>query len=104
MEQVWVGSRYDIVRMNCLLFANELCEKLGVGSLPRWVMRLASGGSCAANASNAIGLGSCCCNTAPSLKSVKLEAKDQDLSQMCCARVIPLPGIDERVLDEYEQW
>merc|ERR1719215_1829139 len=90
--------------MNCLQFANDFCVKLGVGNLPSWVMRLATGGSYAASATNAIGLANCCCNTAPSLESVKLETHDHELAQMCCARGEPLPGVDEDAVDDYEQW
>lgn len=36
------GRDYDLIDNNCCHFANELCERLGCGSIPAWVHRGAS--------------------------------------------------------------
>jgi len=41
----WPGARYDILQRNCCHFSNELCKRLGVGSLPDWVTSLAGIGA-----------------------------------------------------------
>eukprot|EP00929_Paragymnodinium_shiwhaense_P080503 TRINITY_DN41996_c0_g1_i1.p1 TRINITY_DN41996_c0_g1~~TRINITY_DN41996_c0_g1_i1.p1 ORF type:complete len:405 (+),score=76.84 TRINITY_DN41996_c0_g1_i1:171-1385(+) len=35
------GHDYDLLRRNCCHFADDFCKRLGVGSLPGWVYRLA---------------------------------------------------------------
>jgi hypothetical protein len=37
----WRGCDYDLLRRNCCNFADEFCQRLGVGRIPRWVCRLA---------------------------------------------------------------
>jgi len=37
----WCGRQYDILGQNCCSFANALCERIGVGSIPPWVDRFA---------------------------------------------------------------
>lgn len=39
----WNAQDYHWLRRNCLAFANEFCERLGVGRIPAWVDRLARG-------------------------------------------------------------
>jgi len=41
----WPGPTYDILEHNCCHFSNELCNRLGVGSLPEWVTSLADVGA-----------------------------------------------------------
>jgi len=41
MKGEWLGSEYNLLTRNCGTFCNALCLKLGVGSLPAWVTRLA---------------------------------------------------------------
>jgi hypothetical protein len=44
MEQLkleYQGKTYDHLRRNCCHFADELCQRLGVGKIPNWVYRLA---------------------------------------------------------------
>lgn len=36
----YMGSTYSLLGRNCCHFAEELCQRLGVGSLPAWVHRL----------------------------------------------------------------
>jgi len=33
------GKDYDLIEKNCCHFANELCQRLGCGSIPAWVHR-----------------------------------------------------------------
>lgn len=35
------GSDYDLCQRNCCTFAEEFCQRLGVGGIPPWVHRLA---------------------------------------------------------------
>lgn len=44
MQREWQGSEYDLFLKNCGTFCNALCIRLGVGSLPAWVTRLAEAG------------------------------------------------------------
>ncbi|GFE53876.1 single stranded G-strand telomeric DNA-binding [Babesia ovis] len=40
MKPLWLGTSYDILKKNCLNFADAFCKKLGVGGIPSWVMGL----------------------------------------------------------------
>lgn len=40
---LWPAEQYHWLRRNCLTFANELCERLGVGRMPAWIDRFARG-------------------------------------------------------------
>mmetsp|Transcript_58104 Transcript_58104/g.92333 ORF Transcript_58104/g.92333 Transcript_58104/m.92333 type:complete len:367 (-) Transcript_58104:51-1151(-) len=42
---LWPATEYHWLRRNCLTFANELCERLGVGKMPAWIDRFARGAS-----------------------------------------------------------
>ncbi|CAE8657244.1 unnamed protein product [Polarella glacialis] len=39
------GPSYDLLRRNCCHFADEMCQRLGVGRIPAWVYRLARVGA-----------------------------------------------------------
>lgn len=41
LQAEYTGESYDILRRNCCHFADELCRRIGVGPIPRWVSRLA---------------------------------------------------------------
>ena len=41
MAKEWKGSSYDLIHRNCCHFADDLCEKIGVGKIPRWINRVA---------------------------------------------------------------
>lgn len=45
LKKEWPGSGYDILRRNCCVFSNELCQKLGVGTIPDWITNLAGVGA-----------------------------------------------------------
>nr|BAN64906.1 conserved hypothetical protein [Babesia bovis] len=40
MKPLWLGTSYDILKKNCLNFADAFCKQLGVGAIPTWVMGL----------------------------------------------------------------
>lgn len=42
MKEQWLGAEYDILSHNCTHFCDELCMRLGVGSIPRWLTTLSS--------------------------------------------------------------
>lgn len=43
LVEKWQSKDYHWLHMNCLAFANELCERLGVGRIPAWIDRFARG-------------------------------------------------------------
>lgn len=45
MHKDWPGASYDLLSHNCTHFSNALCERLGVGSIPSWVMNLGAAGA-----------------------------------------------------------
>jgi len=46
MSREWRQEEYDLLRRNCCHFSNELCKRLGVQVLPKWVsLHLAGAGA-----------------------------------------------------------
>lgn len=45
MRQQYPGPSYDLLRRNCCHFADDFCQRLGVGRIPSWVHRLARMGA-----------------------------------------------------------
>jgi hypothetical protein len=45
MQQQYPGPSYDLLRRNCCTFADDFCQRLGVGRIPAWVHRLARMGA-----------------------------------------------------------
>jgi len=45
LKHEYLGRDYDLLRRNCCHFADDLCQRLGVGRIPAWVYRLARIGS-----------------------------------------------------------
>merc|ERR1711862_931388 len=43
MRKRWLGRDYSLLRWNCLDFAQEMCQELGVCSLPSYVDALPRG-------------------------------------------------------------
>jgi hypothetical protein len=41
LKREYHGIDYDILRKNCCHFADDFCQRLGAGEIPRWVHRLA---------------------------------------------------------------
>mmetsp|Transcript_109401 Transcript_109401/g.235639 ORF Transcript_109401/g.235639 Transcript_109401/m.235639 type:complete len:121 (-) Transcript_109401:9-371(-) len=56
MEGVWPGHTYDLLKNNCCNFADRLCQCLGVGGIPDWVMNLAGTGRAIAETTESIDL------------------------------------------------
>jgi len=65
LERDWPGSKYDLVKQNCCQFANAFCQRLGLGSIPPWVTRLAGAGRAMGGFTETFGLGTCCCVDRP---------------------------------------
>ncbi|CAK0863589.1 unnamed protein product [Prorocentrum cordatum] len=42
MEEEWHGKDYDLLSRNCCHFSDALCRGLGVGTIPEWLLRMAS--------------------------------------------------------------
>lgn len=40
MVEEYPGDDYDLLRRNCCHFADDFCQRLGVGNIPLWVYRL----------------------------------------------------------------
>ncbi|KAK2194955.1 bifunctional PPPDE peptidase domain/PPPDE peptidase domain superfamily [Babesia duncani] len=40
VKPLWPGASYDILKRNCLNFADDFCHRLQVGGIPSWVMGL----------------------------------------------------------------
>lgn len=52
LAKVWRVENYDILSKNCCHFCNELCQRLGVGVIPKWVMNLAGAGAAIVSAND----------------------------------------------------
>lgn len=37
MGKEWPGQAYDLIWKNCCHFSDDLCQRLGVGPVPKWV-------------------------------------------------------------------
>jgi len=61
LKKDWRVSAYDLLAHNCCHFSNEFCQRLGVGSIPAWVVNLAGAGACVAAAGDTT-----CCRTVAS--------------------------------------
>jgi len=45
LNLAWPGKDYDLLRRNCVLFSQDLVDKLGAGPMPPWVTNLAGAGA-----------------------------------------------------------
>lgn len=81
LESQWPVSHYDLLKNNCCHFSDELCQRLGVGSIPPWVLSLAGVGAAIEKGSSDVVTTKCC-------RMIAGEARDamcqQDESKMCC--------------------
>jgi hypothetical protein len=50
LSRQWWGPLYDIIENNCCNFCDVLCQRLGVGSIPKWITSLAGAGAGVAQA------------------------------------------------------
>jgi hypothetical protein len=44
LETEWLVDSYELLSRNCCHFSEELCQRLGVGTIPKWVRNLADTG------------------------------------------------------------
>lgn len=56
LREDYLGYEYDLLRQNCCHFADDFCQRLGAGRLPRWVHRLSRWGARVDGTMQAIGL------------------------------------------------
>lgn len=61
MESEWPMDTYDLLHRNCCHFCDELCKRLGVGSIPQWLSSLADIGAAMEKASEV----KWCCKVKP---------------------------------------
>lgn len=54
MSEEWAGQDYDLLRHNCCNFSDDLCQELGVGPIPRWVVNLAGAGATLADGTHKV--------------------------------------------------
>lgn len=45
LESEWLSLEYNLLQRNCCDFSNELCKRLGVGSIPAWIKSAAGAGA-----------------------------------------------------------
>jgi len=45
MVELYPGSDYELLRRNCCHFADDFCQKMGVGRIPGWIYRFARVGA-----------------------------------------------------------
>jgi len=45
LDREWPSAEYDLLHRNCCHFCQELCSRLGLGTLPSWVTKLAAAGA-----------------------------------------------------------
>lgn len=76
LMQSWDAKGYDTLHRNCCHFANELCQRLGVGTIPTWVRNLAELGASIAETTDP----TCCCQVAKK-SSLVMEA--------CLPKLVP---------------
>lgn len=88
LQKDWPVDAYDTLTRNCCHFSNELCQRLGVGSIPIWVMSLAGLGASVAAAGDT----TCC-------RQVAFQA-----GTLCCASDALGGGTDSvEIVDVIEQ-
>mmetsp|Transcript_129591 Transcript_129591/g.361093 ORF Transcript_129591/g.361093 Transcript_129591/m.361093 type:complete len:201 (+) Transcript_129591:105-707(+) len=71
LQKNWTVRDYDTLRQNCCHFSNEFCHRLGVGSIPEWVMNLAGAGAVIADATDNC-RAACCCAAVTNATRVEL--------------------------------
>lgn len=69
------GQQYHMFNKNCCHFADDFCKRLGVGSIPAWVHRLANFGSHAQGVVKGLTSGYCSCT------NMTLAERDEDYNK-----------------------
>mmetsp|Transcript_40201 Transcript_40201/g.90757 ORF Transcript_40201/g.90757 Transcript_40201/m.90757 type:complete len:303 (+) Transcript_40201:78-986(+) len=88
LKKDWPVHEYDTLKRNCCHFSHELCQRLGVGGIPPWVMNLAGAGAAIA----ATGDITCCRQVAA------------QVGKSCCCGVVGATGDDAvEVVDVIDQ-
>merc|ERR1712232_1535563 len=41
LKAEWPGNGYDLLQRNCVHFCDEMCQRVGVGPIPSWVVSIA---------------------------------------------------------------
>lgn len=86
LEKQWPVSQYDILTHNCCHFSNELCQRLGVGGIPAWVLNLAGVGAAIEKGTNDVVSMRCCNMIAGEAQDVLCQ---RDEKKMCCRVMDP---------------
>mmetsp|Transcript_80578 Transcript_80578/g.159566 ORF Transcript_80578/g.159566 Transcript_80578/m.159566 type:complete len:315 (-) Transcript_80578:60-1004(-) len=68
LKKEWPVHEYNTLKRNCCHWSNEFCQRLGLGSIPNWVMNLAGAGAAIAASGDltccrqvAVQVGKTCC-------------------------------------------
>lgn len=85
LEQEWKAELYDLISCNCCHFCNELCHRLRVGGIPKWVNRLAVAGDLVESSVGEISSLRCCQAIAGEAMQSTCQA-EQCSSVRCCRR------------------
>eukprot|EP00416_Gambierdiscus_australes_P031098 CAMPEP_0171088768 /NCGR_PEP_ID=MMETSP0766_2-20121228/20975_1 /TAXON_ID=439317 /ORGANISM="Gambierdiscus australes, Strain CAWD 149" /LENGTH=299 /DNA_ID=CAMNT_0011546583 /DNA_START=56 /DNA_END=955 /DNA_ORIENTATION=- len=78
LKEDWPVSSYDVLAHNCCHFSDEFCQRLGVGSIPSWVMNLAGAGAAVAAAGDTT-----CCRQVASQVAIHTQ---------CCPKALTASG------------
>merc|ERR1719188_2433670 len=81
LEKQWLVSKYNVLQKNCCHFSNELCQRLGVGGIPPWVLNLAGVGAAFEKGTNDVVSTRCCRMIAGEAREALCQ---QDESRVCC--------------------
>jgi len=81
MAEEWPGRDYDLLSRNCCHFSDALCRGLGVGTIPEWLLRMASA---AASVRTGVDHAALAAQTAARLAAEKAGSLD-DRYQISCA-------------------
>mmetsp|Transcript_163040 Transcript_163040/g.522819 ORF Transcript_163040/g.522819 Transcript_163040/m.522819 type:complete len:213 (-) Transcript_163040:270-908(-) len=81
LEKSWPVVDYDILSHNCCQFSDELCQRLGVGRVPDWVLSLAGIGAALERNTDDITSTQCCRMIAGETQDVVCR---QVPSKTCC--------------------
>jgi hypothetical protein len=86
LKKDWPVSSYDLLAHNCCHFSNEFCQRLGVGSIPTWVVNLAGAGACVAAAGDTT-----CCRSVASQVAASTPCCMEEYGVSPSGEVLPIP-------------